>query len=40
MHHLCLATAEAQIPGGALESHLRKAGEQPGFTVCPQGHKS
>lgn len=36
MHHLCLTT-EAQAPGGALESHLGKAGEQPGATARPQG---
>lgn len=37
MHHLCLMTAEAQAPGGALESHLGKAGEQPSTAARPQG---
>lgn len=37
MHHLCLMTAEAQAPGGSLESHLGKAGEQPSTAACPQG---
>lgn len=38
MHHLCLRTAEAQVPSGSWQSHLGKAGELPSIMACPQGH--
>lgn len=37
MHHLCLRTAEAQVPRGSWQSHLGKAGECPSIMACPQG---